>query len=1506
LKVVTRISRSPAFFFWAMALVFVLALAQLALVAPAFALSAGPSSGGAAGSAGGWTNASDAIGAVDGACARSTAAGTVLNVGAFGLAVPTDAEIKGVVVDVAVAAGGRDLKASLKKPDGTVGRTKALRSATTTCATAVVRTLGGQADRWGAPSLLPEDVNSAGFAVLINAGAGSTARFVDAVTVTVYYAPKAPTGVTATASSTSQIDLAWTDVTSLEDDFHLERCTGVGCQSWLEIATPAADATSYSDTGLIDNTMYRYRLRAHESATSFYSSYTPIAFTTTPPVAPAALAATTTGLSQVTLTWTDNSTLEPQFTIERCRGAGCSDFRSVAAAARNTTTYVDRGLEVETAYRYRLRAKGGARALYSSYSGIVSVTTGPAAPKSLSAASGGATQIDLNWTDASSIETEQRVERCSGLRCADFAEVAQLAASLTTYSDTGLTPDTLYSYRVRAYQLSTDLLSGYSNVISFTTPPEAPTGLAATATSPTQIALTWTDNSAIENHFHLERCAGAGCTSFAEVAAPAANAAGTTNAGLQENTIYRYRLRSHRHSSQLYSDYSAIATATTPLKAPTGLSATAANDALVNLAWTDVSTSESEYHVERCTTEDCTGFAEIGTMGAGSTSYADSGLAENTIYRYQIRAHNHDNSLYSSYSGIATVKTPLSAPTLLAAATPSATQVDLSWTDNSSVEDDFHIERCTGATCTSFAALTTVNTGTTMYSDTGLAVDTVYRYRVRAHEHTDGNYSAYASIVSATTAPNDPSALTATASSDLAIVLSWTDNSAVESDFHIESCDGAGCTDFAEIATVAANVRTYTDSGLSENTLYRYQVRAHAHGGNLYSGYSAIGSATTLLVAPSGLAATTIDHGEIDLTWDDNSTVESDYHIERCAGATCTSFVEITTAAANATALFSTGLTENTVYRYRVRAHEHAGGNYSSYSAIVFATTTPRAPSALTVAVATSSTQLVLSWTDNSSAESDFHLERCTGAGCSDFAEITSPAASSTGYTDTGLTETTVYLYRLRAHQHTSLLYSAYSATAAGVTLPATPTALAGTAAGATQIDLVWTDNSAGEDEFHIERCTGAGCAVFAEVATAAANAISSSDTGLTEGTTYRYRVRAHDHGNGLFSAYASIASATTAPSAPSGLGATAISSARIDLVWTDNSAIDEDVRVERCAGAACTSFVEVTAIATGTNTFSNVGLSADTLYRYRVRAHDDGTGLFSSYSGISEATTAPSAPSSLAAAAASATQVDLTWVDNSNIETGYRVERCSGVGCTNFAQIATPAADASSYSDTSTSADTLYRYRVRAFDAGSGLYSTYSDVASATTTPNAPSGLTATATSGTQINVSWTDNSSVESEFHVERCAGAGCAVFTDITQVAANGTTYTNNGLTADTSYTYQVRAHEHSGGLYSAYSATFTVVTQPAAPSGLTATTFSDTQIDLVWTDNSAVENDIHIERCTGAACSNFAEITTVAANTTTYSNTGLTAATLYRYRVRAHEHISGLYSSYSNVAEDTTAP
>ncbi len=191
--------------------------------------------------------------------------------------------------------------------------------------------------------------------------------------------------------------------------------------------------------------------------------------------------------------------------------------------------------------------------------------------------------------------------------------------------------------------------------------------------------------------------------------------------------------------------------------------------------------------------------------------------------------------------------------------------------------------------------------------------------------------------------------------------------------------------------------------------------------------------------------------------------------------------------------------------------------------------------------------------------------------------------------------------------------------------------------------------------------------------------------------------------------------------------------------------------------------------------------------------------------------------PTDLTASATSLTAIHLAWTDNATDETSFSIER-SPNGTDNWTEIATPAANTTSYDNTGLTCGTTYFYRVRSYRASGDHYSPYSNVADATTVsclpPADPSSLTAVAASQTQIDLSWTDNSNDENDFGIERSAN-GTTGWSQITTVTANTTSYQNTGLTCGNTYYYRVRAHRSSDNSYSGYSNIANATTSACMP-------------------------------------------------------------------------------------------
>ncbi len=203
---------------------------------------------------------------------------------------------------------------------------------------------------------------------------------------------------------------------------------------------------------------------------------------------------------------------------------------------------------------------------------------------------------------------------------------------------------------------------------------------------------------------------------------------------------------------------------------------------------------------------------------------------------------------------------PLPAPSNLGVKAISQSQINLSWTDNSSNEDGFKIERSPDGT-SMWIQIDTIGTGAGVggvisYYDTGRSCGMTYYYRVRTYNAGgDSGYSntANATIACVPSAPAAPSNLGVKAVSQSQINLWWVDNSGNEDGFKIERSSTGTSDDWSPLPKVGANVTSYSNTGLNWGMTYHYRVRAYNAGGD--SGYSNTANATTDACEPSALAA---------------------------------------------------------------------------------------------------------------------------------------------------------------------------------------------------------------------------------------------------------------------------------------------------------------------------------------------------------------------------------------------------------------------------------------------------------------------------------------------------------------------------------------------------------------------------------------------------------------------------------------------------------------------------
>jgi hypothetical protein len=317
---------------------------------------------------------------------------------------------------------------------------------------------------------------------------------------------------------------------------------------------------------------------------------------------------------------------------------------------------------------------------------------------------------------------------------------------------------------------------------------------------------------------------------------------------------------------------------------------------------------------------------------------------------------------------------------------------------------------------------------------------------------------------------------------------------------------------------------------------------------------------------------------------------------------------------------------------------------------------------------------------------------------------------------------------------------------------------------------------------------------------------------------------------------------------APSGTSVFVGAYNRLAVYWQDNSPNETGYEVHRATGPSG-AFALIVSLPAGSTSYTNIDLTAETEYCYRVRAfrRTGKTTTYAEFSNTACATTprvpVPGAPSGVSAAPDQWNRIRIAWTQNSADETGFRVKRASSTDGP-LSVVATVTANVvSAFDEQPPAFEQPACYHVVAFN-GFGE-SPVSNVA-CTSRPAAPTALV-TATSGSDVDLSWIDNSNVEDAYQVERWTDeSGAREVTVVAILPANATAYRDAGL-ADGTYWYQVHARRDGGTTGSSNNASASVVTMPpAAPTGVNAQPSSSSVAYVVWTDNSTNETGFRIER------------------------------------------------------------
>jgi titin len=448
--------------------------------------------------------------------------------------------------------------------------------------------------------------------------------------------------------------------------------------------------------------------------------------------------------------------------------------------------------------------------------------------------------------------------------------------------------------------------------------------------------------------------------------------------------------------------------------------------------------------------------------------------------------------------------------------------------------------------------------------------------------------------------PGPPSTLAAAQAGSNAS-LTWSVSSGSVIAYDIERSTGGCGGAFKSVATVPATT-SFTDTnfaaGLPPGNIC-YRMKALGPGGDSpYSNTAALTAGPP--AAPRWTSASPLSSSQVQLNWSDQSGNENGFVIYRYGAGLST---EAGSVGPNQTTFTDIGLTPGVHYIYSILSHNNLGFSLAANTITAITPGGVPSPPVLESVVGISTTQVRLTWRDNSSNEAGFQVFRFDplnpGAG---YIGLGSLAPNTTTFTDSGLAPGQTYIYWIVAQNG---LFSGFSpAIFSGTTFSATPDPEApqltgGTTVSSSEVSISWTDSTADESGFRVRRWDGASWQL---VATLAAGSTAFGDSGLAAGTVYQYQVSAfNDDYEKVSPAAVSVTTAGTWPAPPALTSAVGLSETSIRVRWQDNSSNETGfllIRTDSVTGAS----TQIN-LPSGSTTFLDGGLTPGRYYYYWVWA---------------------------------------------------------------------------------------------------------------------------------------------------------------------------------------------------------------------------------------------------------------------------------------------------------------
>lgn len=586
--------------------------------------------------------------------------------------------------------------------------------------------------------------------------------------------PAAPTNIQTPFVSDTRVRITWTDNSTDETGFRVIRSERFGGSGAVVVGTTDANVTSFDDDTVRPGTEYSYSVQARRGAEISndvaynYATVTTVASPASQPDAPTYVQGDGATVDSLRVTWTDNSSDETRFDIFRRNSVGgtaaVSEF--VASVPANTVAFRDTGLRPDTVYVYTVRAVRGS--VYSAFSsegsgrtqpttgvggwassqispyGVVSPAQASSSPPNVSIQGNG----DI-WGDGDSCGYYYRTLE------GDATIVARVASLTKTNSWAKAGVMIRAALDGRSAEVSM-LMTAEANAIFQvrSAASAATTGTLGPWLSPPY----WTKLTRVGNTF----------TGFISPDGVAWTQIGTANVSLPPIIYVGVAVSSHNSDLATAAFENLVATGRDappppqPPAFPTDLQVGNITSSSVHLSWIDHADNEDGFRIFKWGNN---GPELLTTVGANVTSFDDMGLQPDTHQQYYIQSYKGDqtsgfSNAVAFYTGGAAPAKP-AAPQDLHPNSISATSAHLVWTDTSSDETQFVLERALNPTggwpdASAFSPVATLPANTISYLDYGLTPETHYAYRIRSVRGSVSSEMYGGAVVDTPKASNQP------------------------------------------------------------------------------------------------------------------------------------------------------------------------------------------------------------------------------------------------------------------------------------------------------------------------------------------------------------------------------------------------------------------------------------------------------------------------------------------------------------------------------------------------------------------------------------------------------------------------------------------------------------------------------------------------------------------------------------------------------------------------------